>query len=146
MGLCLCVSFTICIFSQFPLLTVSSFYLGLLCSLSRPSWLTLDKLTVISYYRTVGIFHTGSLFRFEVIYHHILKYAVKFSKQDLEDDEYKTHFSEFSHTNGTVAVGISKELFEYLVDHIRPRRVHVLYTSIKLIFVVFCFNYIYHPD
>ena len=63
------------------------------------------------------------LFRFGIIYHQILKYAVKFSKQDLEDNEYKTHFSEFIHTNETVVVGSSKELFEYLVDHIRPRRV-----------------------
>ena len=77
------------------------------------------------------------LFRFGSMYHQILNYAVKFSKRDLSDAEYKSHFREYRHASGALVYGISKRLFEYLVDHIRPRRVQVLYTSIKLVFTVF---------
>ena len=77
------------------------------------------------------------MFRFGIIYRQILKYAVKFSKQDLSKEEYKYHFRENINANGALVYGISNRLFEYLVDHIRPRRVQVLYTCIKLAFTIF---------
>ena len=83
---------------------------------------------ISAYYGLEGFFHFGD------IYKSILKICVKLCKQDVALQGYLYHYKE---DNDADVYGISKDMFEYLVEQIRPRRVQALHSVIKFVSVVF---------
>ena len=53
------------------------------------------------------------------------------------DDNLKNNVHTYLDSNSVEVVGMSRELFEYLVEKIRPRRVQALHTIIKLVAMIF---------
>ena len=73
-------------------------------------------------------------FQFGHIYKMILKQTIKLCKKDEILKNVVEHHQE---PDGNETFGVPRELFEYLVERIRPRRVHVLYTIIRFVIMVF---------
>ena len=73
-------------------------------------------------------------FRFGNIYKLMLKLTIKLCKQD----EVLRDFVVRNQTlDGNETYGIPKEMFEFLVEHIRPRRVRIFHTAIRCVIMVF---------
>ena len=79
-------------------------------------------------------FGLEGVFRFGDIYKLILKAAVKLIS--LEDSLTNSRHT-YLDPNNVQVEGISRELFEYLVEKICPRRVQILHTLIKLVSMIF---------
>ena len=79
-------------------------------------------------------FGLKGFFQFGNIYKLILRLTIKLCKQDGILREYVIRNQE---PDGNETCGIPKEMFEFLVDHIRPRRVHIFHTVIRLVFMIF---------
>ena len=73
-------------------------------------------------------------FQFGNIYKLILKLTIKLCKKD---EVLKDVVVRHQELDGNETFGIPREMFEFLVEHIRPRRVHILYTVIRVVIMVF---------
>ena len=73
-------------------------------------------------------------FQFGHIYKMILNQTIKLCKKDEILKNVVEHRQE---ADGNEIYGVPRELFEYLVERIRPRRVNVLYTVIRFVIMVF---------
>ena len=83
---------------------------------------------VSAYFALEGFFHFGD------IYNLMLKFAIKRCK---ESESLQQYLHRHKDSNEEIIYGISRELFEYLVEQIRPRRVQALHTVIKFVSIVF---------
>ena len=86
-------------------------------------------LFLISVYFTADCFY-----KFGNIYKKILKIAIKLCKKDAN---LREHLAKIQDLDNNVTYGIPKEMFEYLVENVRPRRVQVLRTCIRLVSMIF---------
>ena len=81
-----------------------------------------------AYFGFKGFFQFGNIYRL------MLKLTIKLCKQD----EVLRDFVVRNQTlDGNETYGIPKEMFEFLVEHIRPRRVHIFHTVIRCVIMVF---------
>ena len=67
-------------------------------------------------------------------YKGMLKLTIKLCKQDEVLREFVVRNQQI---DGNEIYGIPKEMFEFLVDHIRPRRVHIFHTAMHFVIIVF---------
>lgn len=80
---------------------------------------------------TIVSFSVKRFFSFGNIYKLILEITIK---QCTEKESLKKHLIPKESDD---TVGISRELFEYLVENIRPRRVHIFHTLLQLSLMIF---------
>ena len=81
-----------------------------------------------AYFGFKGFFQFGNTYKL------MLKLTIKLCKKDIVLGEFVVRKVKL---DGTETYGVPKQMFEFLVDHIRPRRVQIFHTTLRFVTMVF---------